>query len=79
MAIDIYGDKNLCVAVYDPNEPDPDKKLIAIYENPWQACKKLGLTASNVRRSCINKKRRFSSTLGKDIALRYKAKIIETI
>lgn len=74
MAVDIFGDENLCVNVYDPNEPDPDKKLIGIYDNPWKASKKLGLTPKNVRYYCVVKKRIYSPFLDKEIALRYSNK-----
>jgi hypothetical protein len=55
-----------CIKVYDPKE----KKLIAVFKNYIKAANKLGLSTNVILRRCAKKKRVFSPTLQKEIALR---------
>lgn len=64
--MDKYGADDICIKVYDPTK----QELIATYPNYAQAAKKLGLTGRVVYTACMNKTRRFSPFLNKEVAIR---------
>lgn len=70
MPIDIFGDDGLCVNVYDPEEKDVSKKLIAVHKNKWKAANALGITQSALDKKCNNKCRVFSPKLNKEVSVR---------
>lgn len=70
MGIDKFGADDICIKVYDPEK----KQLIAVYKNYTEAARKLGLTYKVIHAACINKTRRFSPILNKEVALRAAAK-----
>ena len=64
--VDKFGADDICIKVYDPTK----QELIATYDNYAQAARKLGLTGKVVYTACINKTRRFSPFLNKEVAIR---------
>lgn len=70
MNVDKFGADDICIKVYDPNK----KELIAIYNTYSEAAKRLGLTHRSVSSACLNKTRRFSPFLNKEVAIRASAK-----
>lgn len=63
---EFHGDTDICIKVYDPAK----KELIATYKTYTQAARKLGLTYKIVYLACVNKTRRFSPYLNKEVAIR---------
>ena len=63
---EFHGDNDICIKVYDPAK----KELIATYKTYTQAARKLGLTYKIVYIACVNKTRRFSPYLNKEVAIR---------
>lgn len=57
---------DICIKVYDPLT----QELIATYDNHTEAARKLGLTYKMVYSASINKTRRFSPFLNKEVAIR---------
>ncbi len=68
--IEAFGSNDECVKVYDPEK----KELIGIYNSYCNAAKKLGLTNRSVRDAAINKNRRYSPILKKEVAIRIAGK-----
>lgn len=64
--IDKFGADDICIKVYDPEK----KEVIARYNNYAEASKKLGLTSRAVQYACINKVRKYSPFLNKEVAIR---------
>jgi hypothetical protein len=61
---------NTCIKVYDPHEPDPSKKQIAVFENHKKAGNALGVYPPMVHKSCSVKSRFFSPILKKEVTCR---------
>lgn len=57
MTVDIFGDEDTCVKVYNPNEVNPAKKLIGTYTNYQKAGNALGISPKDVYRKCASKRR----------------------
>lgn len=70
MTIDIFGDPETCVKIYNPNEPDTSKKLIDTFDNYFDAGAKLGMPPKVVFRACATKNRVYSSVHNMEIAIR---------
>jgi hypothetical protein len=68
MSIDIdqFGYKDLEVRVYDPEK----KTVIQKYNTLGRASACLGVTNAVLRNRCTNKKRLYSPTLDKEVAVR---------
>lgn len=66
MSFEKFGADDICIKVYDP----VNKELIAVYDNYAQAGRRLGLTGKIVATACMNKTRRFSPFLKKEVAIR---------
>lgn len=60
------GQEDICYKVYDPIE----KKLIVSYNTCRETSDKLGLSQTVVRSAAVNKTRRFSPVLNKEVAIR---------
>jgi hypothetical protein len=58
------------VKIYDPNEPDKNKKLIFEFDSIKDAARALGMTENIVRRAANDKNRRFCKLLDKEISIR---------
>lgn len=70
MSFDKFGANDICIKVYDPEK----QELIAVYNNYTEAARKLGLTYKVIFSATMNKKRRFSPFLNKEVAIRVAAK-----
>lgn len=66
----MFGYDDTCVKIYDPEEQDPSKKLIGIYDNYNLAGNVLGIPPSNVHKHCSRKSKVFSPRLNKKVAVR---------
>lgn len=66
MRIDLYGYEDLELKVYDPET----KQVIAVYKNFTKASKCLGISDQALKRCCINKTRKHSPVLNKEVAIR---------
>lgn len=64
--MDKFGADDICIKVYDPSK----QELIGTYANYTEAARKLGLTYKVVYAACMNKTRRFSPFLKKEVAIR---------
>lgn len=60
----LYEDN--CIKVYDPEK----KELIAVYKTLAKTAGRLGVGSSTVQHKCESKRRLFSPTLGKEVAVR---------
>lgn len=70
MKIGMFGYDDTCVKIYDPEEKDPSKKLIASKDNYNQAGIYLGLAMGAVQKHCGRKTRVFAPKLNKFVAVR---------
>lgn len=64
--LDIFGFDDLEVRVYDPQT----KTIIKKFETINKAANQLGLTVPMVRLACSTRKRKYSPSLDKEVALR---------
>lgn len=64
--LDIFGFDDLEVRVYDPQT----KTMIKKFETINKAANQLGMTVCAVRLGCSTKKRKYSPSLQKEVALR---------
>lgn len=62
--------EHTCIKVFDPNEPDPLKKLLHVYDNCKKAAGALGVQPAAVHKSCSQKSRLYSKTLKRQITCR---------
>lgn len=66
MAIDPFGDSNICVKIWNPET----RTVIDTQVNYKQAGQYLGVSAKEVRAKCQNKIRVYSPVLKQDVAVR---------
>ena len=70
MSINLLGQDDVCIKVYDPEK----KELIATYDSYKEASSKLGLSYKVISGAVRNKTRRFCQRFNKEIAIRVAAK-----
>lgn len=70
----MYGEKikhdDTCIKVYNPLEPDKDKKLIGSYKNHQEAADAVGIARVMIYKRCGDKQREFSPKLDMQVAIR---------
>jgi hypothetical protein len=62
--------ENECFKIYDVEEPDINKKLIAVEDRLIDVEKKSGITIRRLRSCLVHKTRMFSPSLNKTITIR---------
>lgn len=67
------GTENLCIKVFDPE----DKKIIAVFDTYKKASARLGVRGELLLKKSNNKKRMYSPTYNKEVAIRIGAKTEE--